>query len=110
MSDDKSVRNPLDSSMGRFKIIISPASNGAMVTVDLGEEDMVPQNTVYLFETDFPAKLEGLVSMLYAIAEDLGACGSKHDQQRLCIDIVHGDNYDCVEAGCPICARLAEQY
>ena len=88
-----------------MKITIQAARNGATVMVDHEEEeDMLPVHTVYQFDSEDPSVgLDGLLSMLYAIADDLGQCGNKYAKERLGIRLVHGEDFECDGKDCPIC-------
>lgn len=81
------------------KILIELVDNGMVVTMRDGSRQVFATHLDSHDEDD----LVGLQGMLYAIMEDLGHYGSKHDRARVTIAIVHGDDYGCKEKGCKIC-------
>ena len=87
-----------------MKLTIHPASNGATLIVDLQEADCSPISQVYEFE-DGDGSIDGLVGLLYAVAEQLGAVGSKRDRARIRINVEHGWDYLCTEPKCDICGK-----
>lgn len=86
-----------------MKITIVPARNGATVTVDHEDEDSTPIRDVFAFDSeDEHIGLDGLVHMLYQIADELGSQGSKYSKERVEVRLVHGEDYEC-PLGCNIC-------
>jgi len=86
-------------------IVIEPISNGAIVINQEGSKE------AFVFETPCSGssdELEGAVSMLYSITEQIGLCGSKYDKNRIRIKLEHGHGYECTmkKGKCPICNDL----
>jgi hypothetical protein len=90
-----------------MKITIEPVTNGAILEVDLQEEDARPRRTVYEFDCD-EMQLEGLLCMMREILEALGVLGSKHDRLRPAVVLTHGEDYECREKTCALCGRTAQ--
>jgi len=83
-----------------MKITIEQTDNGAILRVpDLSE--------VYEYEDD---NLDGLRNMLSSIVDYLGYPGSKWDEQRIKVTVVHGRGYQCDNSKkCPICQDTGER-
>jgi len=89
------------------EIKIERVSNGAILTyTDYdGEGKACRERIVFKYDTDAEVgNWEGLIDLLWQVAELLGILGSKYDKQRLEIRIVHGSSYVCKDKkNCEIC-------
>jgi hypothetical protein len=81
-----------------MKITITPTRNGTYVEYDDGEN---VDRASYTFDAE--TDLEGAQEFLYDIAEWVGLIGSRYDRNRIKIQIVHGDKYECSDKECKIC-------
>ena len=76
-------------------IHIARTSNGCSMSGEFGSE---------AFEFD-ENNLQRLQDMFYVLA-DIMAPSSRHSQQRIKVQIVHGDKYVCLDKkNCPICQQ-----
>ncbi len=84
---------------------IKRIDNGAEVTFNKweGGDNEAPYTKAYIWDT-VAQDYDGVINMLYEIAEGLGEYGNKHDKMRLEIHIVHGSKYECKDKKCDICA------
>ncbi len=72
-------------------ITIKQARNGFILSDDELGEDYIPESV-------FPNTIEGAQDLLYTILEDIGYSGSKHDKQRLRIEIIDQHTEKSIES------------
>ena len=85
---------------------IETHKNGA--TIRVFEIDEQGQTQVDSWVREFDAEhLSGLEELLYEVKDELGFIGSKYDQQRIEINVVHGSSYECTDSRCKICREGA---
>ncbi len=90
------------------EIKIEDVSNGAVLSYNGYDDEGKPfkEKTVFEFNTgsEDSEGWEGLISLLWQVVELLGVCGSRYDEKRLHIGLVHGDKFICKDKkNCSIC-------
>ena len=85
-----------------MKITITVNDNGAAVHIPVGACNDYEHNLVYEFDSDDHTNIKGYVNMLYDITDAIMLFG-KYSQQRIDINTIHGEKYEC--DGCEICNK-----
>ncbi len=89
------------------EIKIESMSNGAVLSYNGYDDEGKPfkEKTVFEFDIDSEhGNWEGLIGLLWQVVELLGVCGSRYDEKRLYIGLIHGDKFVCKDKkNCCIC-------
>lgn len=84
----------------QMKIVIESTDNGAIIRTS---KDMWSDfNRIFGYVFDEYEK-DGLKDLLYDIRQMMDTLDSRYSKQRIQIQIVHGDKYECADKDCEIC-------
>jgi hypothetical protein len=85
-----------------LKLTIEKVCNGIIITdYDETENGLVEYKTI--FEQKEEDSVKYMQDALFYINNTLGELENRYSQERISINIVHGDKYECEDKECPIC-------
>jgi len=84
-----------------MKFEITTAENG-LIFKSIDDEDDSYTPLVYQ-EVTVGSMSDAFIEMLYDIVEVYGPVTSRYSRERISIQKIHGDKYECSEIDCDIC-------